>query len=229
MKNAFLTMGLGLAMMVLAGCTPQNGQAPDSTSTEVPAAPATEAAAPASSSGEQTSADGNAAMQVLLGLFKLDDTDLAIRADQADQMLPLLTAWKNSMTNGNALPESFEDLATQVKVILTDDQLAAIDDMECSPDEMQAMLESIGVSIGGPGMGNGNGQGGNGQPPSGSGQPGAPGSADGAGGPPQGSPPAGANGATSQQGDQRGPGSGGMLSSEMLDAVIQFLTDKTSA
>lgn len=210
MKRIFFAF-LILIVLTITGCT--NSTAPQSTSTNPIITNTTEQSNVGTAT---TSSDGSPVkltlgtdydnavsvdMQLLLGLFKLNGTDLAITLEQASALLPL---WKNylalnqtSMPTGTA-PEQGQPLADatpqaptiptvdantrsqldniiqQVQDLLTPAQIQTIADLQITQETAMTIQQEVGISMGGQGQSSGN----IGQPPTGS-------------QPPQGTPPTG--------------------------------------
>jgi hypothetical protein len=194
-------------------------------------------------------------MQLLLGTIKLEGTDQSVTAEQAAALTPLWTNFKSvseSMKSqggpgqgqgqgqgqqANATPQpadneaqkQVDDIVKQIESSLTGDQIKAIVDMKITQEMAQTIMTEQGITMDGPQQGDGNAQGG-GQPPSG-----------GNGDMPQGTPPAGGPGGDGQQpsGDQQigTPPAGGMQSgggmgfipSELIDALLKLLAEKTAS
>lgn len=196
-------------------------------------------------------ADENAAleeMQIIIGSLMLQGTDLAITAQQAEALIPLLTEVKTLTetmmpVRGEGAPqqgqeppeqpseeemtkiqEQFEDLYAQIKAVFTNEQLQAIADMDINRDTISSSLQALGIEMVDPrrGAGMGDGQAApQGEPPSGGERP--------AGGPGQGvQPPADGQapadgqmvGTPPTDGNIRG---GMMISADVIDAIITYL------
>lgn len=113
-----------------------------------------------------------ALMQLILGVLQLESTDLAIDADQADEMLPLWKAYRSISGSDTVAQAELEALVEQIQEVMTADQLTAISSMKLTPEDMQSMIEELGIELGLPeGLEEGNFQ----FPPGGLGGPGGPG------------------------------------------------------
>ena len=182
--------------------------------------------------------------QFIYGIFQLEESDLAVSAEQANTLLPLLTSLQElTSVNMGGRPdgnnaeqtvldesamqeqqEQLQDLMTQISAVLTTEQLNSVNSMEITQEIMQAVMEKYGVEItmGGPG---GPGQGG----PGGNGEQTAQGGDAQQGNPPEGgqggNPPAGD---TDQTGQGLNPGGrGGMnVSPALLEALIQLMQER---
>ena len=145
----------------------------------------------------QASAAGNSAplssaTQLLVGTFKLENTDLAVTAAQASQLLPLWQTLKVLSSSNTAADAEINALVDQIKSTMNTQQIARITEMKLTQLDVMALMSQSGVSPNGANAtttpmalngfnGGNNAQGGGG----------AAGGAGGAGGPPAGGPPAG--------------------------------------
>ena len=180
----------------------------------------------------------------IIGVFELEDTDLAVTADQAASLVTLWTSMKDyivepQMPEGEPdeaaepgeMPEmednseAVEALFTEIEAVMTADQLQAIADLELDQDAISAFMEEQGIEM------QERGEGGEGQtPPDGAPAGGEEGAA------PEGTPPADGGegqGGPGGEGGQGGPGGGGrggaqVASSSMIDALITLLESKAS-
>jgi hypothetical protein len=94
--------------------------------------------------------------KVLLGSFLLENTDLAITAEQAATLLPLwkgLNALQNSETVTN---EEMQGLYDQIIGSMTPEQIAQIETLNINQDSMRTVMESIGLGGKGGPAGDGN-------------------------------------------------------------------------
>jgi hypothetical protein len=103
--------------------------------------------------GAATASAGTAAQGTLsptarniLGIFKLEGTDLAVDATQAATLLPLWQAYRSLLKSGTAAPAELEAVQTQIGEALTAKQQDAIAAMNLTPQDMFAMAEQLGVT-----------------------------------------------------------------------------------
>jgi NACalpha-BTF3-like transcription factor len=126
------------------------------------------------------------ATQLLVGTFKLEDTDLAVTSAQAKQLLPLWQTLKALSGSITAADEEINAVVDQIKSIMTSQQMAKITAMKLTQQDIMSLMSQAGVSPNGasatttpmaingfPGVNNSQGGGGA------------------AGGPPAGGPPGG--------------------------------------
>jgi hypothetical protein len=203
MKQAFLGLTIMAIALALAGC----GQKTASSTT--------------------TTAQGTGALsteaELVVGTMKLEDTDLAVTAEQAKTLLPLWQTYQTLASSSTSATEEMNALVDQIKSAMTTQQVEKITALKLTQQDMLTVMTDAGLSLGGPSgtpnpnatpganqqffqgpQDSGNGGGGpsfstgGGAPPSGSG--------------PSGSPPSGGGNAPSGgfviQGDNGGPGGG---------------------
>jgi hypothetical protein len=175
--------------------------------------------------------------QLVIGTFKLEDTDHAVTKEQATELLPLWEVYKDLSSSDTAAQEEIDALIEQIQDTMTPEQTKAIADMQLTQEDVFTLMKDQGIEMsGGPQTsGSQNGNGNNGFTPP-----------DGGGGFPEGggfAPPDGGGGfqrgngqglspdqiATAQA--SRGTAGGGFnrVPSAMLDALIQFLQKKAGS
>ena len=138
------------------------------------------------------SAPLSAATQLLVGTFKLEDSDLAVTSAQAKQLLPLWQTLKELSSSNTAADEEINAVVDQIKSAMTTQQMAKITAMKLTQQDIMSLMSQAGVSPNGANAtttpmalnglpGGNNSQGGGG----------GAGGAGGAGGPPAGGPQGG--------------------------------------
>jgi hypothetical protein len=136
MRRNWLCITLLVLSLVLAAC----GSSTTSTTTGTGAATASAStAAPAQGTLSPSAED-------ILGIFKLEGTDLAVDSTQAATLLPLWQAYRSLLKSGTAAPAELEAVQTQIGKALTAQQQDAIGAMNLTPQDMVAMAEQLGVS-----------------------------------------------------------------------------------
>jgi hypothetical protein len=135
--KTILVIGLAM-MMILTAC----GGSVEST--DSPAAGTDGAAA----AGELVAAQGalSPVAQNIIGLLKLEDTELAVDPAQAETLLPLWQAYRSLLNSDTTAPAELEALQAQINQALTDKQQDAIADMDLSPEDMSTLMEELGVT-----------------------------------------------------------------------------------
>jgi hypothetical protein len=195
--------------------------------------------------------------RLLVGLFKLEGTDLVLSTEQAAALIPILNSYVELAQNQDAVPqeqaatpdpstdamqeqqialqEQQITLVEQIEAVLTTDQLNSITSLELDQEAVMAFLEEQGLSFGGGQPGQGTDQ----VMPQGTPSTdqsgnvlqvqGTPGNGNGGpgGNPQDGSAPM--DGQSTPGGDQGGRGgSSGSTSSVLIEALLQLLETKVN-
>jgi hypothetical protein len=136
MKLNWVCMTLLVLSLVLAAC----GSSTTSMTTGTGAA--------AASAGTAAPAQGTLSpvAEDILGIFKLEGTDLAVDSTQAATLLPLWQAYRSLLKSGTAAPAELEAVQTQIGEALTAKEQDAIAAMNLTPQDMFAMAEQLGVT-----------------------------------------------------------------------------------
>jgi hypothetical protein len=198
-----------------------------------------------------TSATLSGQAELLVGTFKLEDTDLAVTADQAKQLLPLWQTLQALSTSSTAATEEINAVVGQIKSTMTTEQMAKITELKLTQQDIMSVMRDAGVAQNNTGasttpmaMGNfpsggaqGGGMpsgGGGGMPSGGGGMPNGGGAAPSGGGGfgvngdfPTGGDPGmtgGPNASTTPQAVR--PNMGNQLPAPLLNALIQLLQEK---
>ena len=79
--------------------------------------------------------------KLILGTINLEETDYAVTAEQATDLLPMFYVLQELNKSGSAAQEEITGLVSQVQQVLTDDQIQAIDDMSLSMKDMAAITQ----------------------------------------------------------------------------------------
>jgi len=85
-------------------------------------------------------------MQLLLGTFKLEETDLAVTSDQASQLLPLWQMAQSLATSSTAATEEVDAVVNQIKSTMTSQQMDKITAMKLTQQDMMSLMSQAGVS-----------------------------------------------------------------------------------
>ncbi len=86
--------------------------------------------------------------QLILGTFGLEDTEYAIDADQASELLPLWQVLSGLYDSDTAAEAEIDALVNQIAGVMTDEQMMAIENMEFGPDSMMTLMEDLGLNEG---------------------------------------------------------------------------------
>ncbi|MCF6277927.1 MAG: hypothetical protein L3J16_04160 [Anaerolineales bacterium] len=107
----------------------------------------------------------NIQLQLSVGTFALEGTELAVDAAQAAQLIPLWQVLNSLNDSGVTAPEEIEALVAQIQETMTSEQIAAIAAMQLTREDMGAIMQEYTLTsgIGGetppegftPGMGRG--------------------------------------------------------------------------
>ncbi len=91
-------------------------------------------------SGNSSAVELPVQTKLILGTINLEETDYAITAEQAEQLLPMFYVLQDLNESDTAAQEEIDGLVNQIQETLTDDQLQAIDDMSLSMQDMFAII-----------------------------------------------------------------------------------------
>lgn len=183
-------------------------------------------------------------MKLLLGTVKLDETDYAVDAEQASELLPLWKALRSLSESDTTAQVELDALVTQIQETMTPEQISAIDNMNLTMQDTASVMQTLGIetsNFGGFGditpemqatmeaaraSGDFPGGGPGGDFPGGGPGGGGPGGGQGFGGGFGGAEmdPTARETAIAERGGTRGAGFG--LNTDLLDAIIQFLEAK---
>lgn len=175
--------------------------------------------------------------KLVIGTFQLEDTDYAVTAEQAAELLPLWQVYQSLSTSDTAAQEERDALVEQIQDAMTAIQMQAIEDMQLTQEDMFAVIQEHGGMAVRNQDSDSNSQGSGGfTPPEGGFAGGGPG---GGGGFPGGDPGSGFSGGGTSNGQNldpeqvataqaaRGGGAGfDRLSPMLLEALIQFLEER---
>jgi hypothetical protein len=96
--------------------------------------------------------------QLIFGTIKLDGTDLAVDAEQAQDLLPLWQTLRSLQGSDTAAQQEIDATLDQIQETMTPDQIQAIQDFQLTQENIADIMQSQGMNIfGGQGQGNNNG------------------------------------------------------------------------
>ena len=182
--------------------------------------------------------------QLLIGTFKLEDTDLAVTAEQANELIPLWQVLQSISSSDTAAQEEMDALVEQIQETMTAEQVQAIEAMNLTSQDMFTIMQEQGLGGGGPMMTQGTPQAGpNGDlpaAPAGGGDFGGGGPPPGGGGPGGGGPGGGGGQglspdqiATAQVNRAENGGGGGFrfngAPAPLINALVEFLQKKVDS
>lgn len=84
--------------------------------------------------------------KVGVGILKLEETDLAMDKEKAEELLPLFKALKVLSTDNNTAVDEISALNTQIKNTMTAEQLAAIENLEITMKDLRTMMGTYGLT-----------------------------------------------------------------------------------
>jgi hypothetical protein len=225
-KSRSYFVGLAcLAVVMLVGCK--------STSQATPTAASKSTGSAYTSKIFTTSYTGalDASSQLMLGMLKLEGTDNAVTAKQADAMMRVMQSLQGQVLKSDAERNA---VWANIEAQLTPAQSSAIANLHLTQDDLQTWTRDNGQAMGAAPQGMPGGAGPQGTPGAGPGQggtrpQGTPGARTGQGGAgPQGTPGAGSGqGGTRPQGAAGGTGAGTGQSNVLLGALIRLLTQRS--
>ena len=120
--------------------------------------------------GGPSAGELSAPMQLAIGTIKLDETENAVTAEQARELLPLWQTLQVLYGSDTAADQEIEALITQVQETMTVEQTQAVSALNLTRQDMMSIMQEQGMMMGGPQNGNSPGAG----PSSNGGQAGAP-------------------------------------------------------
>ncbi len=83
--------------------------------------------------------------KLALGTLKLEGTDKAVTADEAQTLLPLWKAMKTLSSSSNTSTEEMNALYKQIEEAMTADQVQAIKDLSLNQTDLQALMHKYGI------------------------------------------------------------------------------------
>jgi len=129
MKKSLLLLNIFLILsVVLAGCSKSADQATSSDST----------------GSSQAGTSLSQVNMLLVGTLKLEDTDQAVSADEAGQLLTLWQAYRSLSNRQTSAEAEVEALLKQIESTMTADQVQAIKAMNLTSTDMMSILQSMG-------------------------------------------------------------------------------------
>lgn len=94
-------------------------------------------------------ADGSlSASELAAGTIKLQETDSAVSADQAGELLTLWLAYKEVANSDTASDQELAALVTQINSAMTAEQISSIESMNLTSTEMEALTGASNTDTG---------------------------------------------------------------------------------
>ena len=85
---------------------------------------------------------------LILGTFKLEDTDLAVQPEQAQALLPLWQVLNNMMDSETVAVQEIDALVNQIADTMTDEQMQAIEAMGLTMQDLATLTADLGLDEG---------------------------------------------------------------------------------
>jgi hypothetical protein len=96
----------------------------------------------------------SASAQLIIGTLKLKETQNAVTAEQAAELLPLWQTMQVLSESDSAAVEETEALIAQIQESMTAGQVQAITDMNLTREDMMSIMQEQGMAMGAGGQGN---------------------------------------------------------------------------
>ena len=94
------------------------------------------------SSGGPSAVELPTQTKLVLGTINLEETDYAVTAEQAAELLPMFHVLQALNNSNTAAQEEIDGLVNQVQQTLTNDQIKTIDNMSLSMQDVLALTQS---------------------------------------------------------------------------------------
>ncbi|MBT3322203.1 MAG: hypothetical protein HN392_07950 [Anaerolineae bacterium] len=88
-------------------------------------------------------------LQLSVGTFNLEETDLAVDAEQAAELIPLWQVLNGLNESGTAAAEEIDALVIQIEETMTTEQVASIAAMQLTRESMGEIMQEYAMSMGG--------------------------------------------------------------------------------
>jgi len=88
-----------------------------------------------------TNGEISTATQLVLGSLKLEETEYAITAEQATELLPMWQVYAELLSSDTAAQEEIDALTEQIQETMTAEQMQAITDMQLTQQDMFTAMQ----------------------------------------------------------------------------------------
>jgi len=88
------------------------------------------------------------ATQLIIGTFKLDNTDQAVTNTEAKELYPLWKVYQDLQTSNSAAQEEKDALIEQIQETMTPGQMQAISNMNLAQQDVFAVMQEQGIQFG---------------------------------------------------------------------------------
>jgi hypothetical protein len=141
MKKHIVLIGMVILISILAGCS--------SASQDISGQEAENNAAVTANPVDKNSMESSSLeLQLALGTFKLEETELAIPSEQAVELLPLWKAIRSLSQSDNITEEEMNALYKQIQETMSAEQLETITALQLSFEDMQTIAEQYDFEFG---------------------------------------------------------------------------------
>jgi hypothetical protein len=86
--------------------------------------------------------------KLVFGSLMLEETDMAITPEQAEELLPLWKLYTSLLDSDTAAGAEIDAVLNSIQDAMTADQLDYIQEMQLDPGEMRQMMEDLGITFG---------------------------------------------------------------------------------
>ncbi len=100
-------------------------------------------------SGDPIAGELYPSLQVAIGTFRLDETENAVTAEQAQELLPLWQTMQVLSESDTAAQQELDAVVEQIQETMTAEQRQAIIEMNLTRQDMMSILQEQGLALGG--------------------------------------------------------------------------------
>ncbi len=85
------------------------------------------------------------AQQLTLGSLLLEETDLAVDAEQASDLIPYWKLYRSLLGSDTTAPEELDSLLKEIQEIMTADQVSYIANLQLNQETMMTLVNEMGI------------------------------------------------------------------------------------
>jgi hypothetical protein len=86
--------------------------------------------------------------KLLFGSLMLEETDMAITSDQAEELLPLWKLYTSLLDSDTTADAEIAAVMNSIQDAMTADQMEYIDGMQLGPDDIRQLMDDLGIDFG---------------------------------------------------------------------------------
>jgi len=86
--------------------------------------------------------------KLLFGSLMLEETDMAITSDQAEELLPLWKLYTSLLESDTTADAEISAVMNSIQEAMTADQMEYIDGMQLGPDDIRQLMDDLGIEFG---------------------------------------------------------------------------------